>query len=67
MLEQTQSEIIKSKILEKTESENKGPVNVYNPQGIMLKKQVDIEHATDGLRKGVYMVGKKKTIVTKST
>ncbi len=51
--------------LEKTESENKGPVNVYNPQGIMLKKQVDIEHATDGLRKGVYMVGKKKTIVTK--
>ena len=51
--------------LEKTKSENKGPVNVYNPQGIMLKKQVDIEHATDGLRKGVYMVGKKKTIVTK--
>lgn len=44
--------------------ENDGPVDVYNPQGQLLKKQVSTEEALDGLKKGVYVVGGQKKMVT---
>ncbi len=44
--------------------ENDGPVDVYNPQGQLLKRQVNAEEALDGLKKGVYVVGGQKKMVT---
>ncbi len=44
--------------------ENDGPVDVYNPQGQLLKRQVSTEEALDGLKKGVYVVGGQKKMVT---
>lgn len=41
------------------------PVDVYNVQGQLLKRQVRPDQALEGLSKGVYMVGNKKKVVTK--
>lgn len=41
------------------------PVDVYNVQGQLLKRQVSPDRALEGLSKGVYMVGNKKKVVTK--
>lgn len=41
------------------------PVDVYNAQGQLLKRQVSPDRALEGLSKGVYMVGNKKKVVTK--
>ncbi|MEE1084008.1 MAG: glycosyl hydrolase family 8 [Paludibacteraceae bacterium] len=41
------------------------PVDVYNAQGQLLKRQVSPDQALEGLSKGVYMVGNKKKVVTK--
>lgn len=41
------------------------PVDVYNAQGQLLKRQVSPDQALEGLSKGVYMVGDKKKVVTK--
>lgn len=47
------------------DEENDGPVDVYNVNGQLLKRQVSPEKALEGLSKGVYMVGDKKAVVTK--
>lgn len=41
------------------------PVDVYNVNGQLLKRQVSPDKALEGLSKGVYMVGNKKAVVTK--
>lgn len=41
------------------------PVDVYNAQGQLLKRQVSPDQALEGLSKGVYMVGDKKKVVKK--
>ena len=41
------------------------PVDVYNVNGQLLKRQVSPDKALEGLSKGVYMVGYKKAVVTK--
>lgn len=41
------------------------PVDVYNAQGQLLKRQVSPDQALEGLSKGVYLVGDKKMVVTK--
>lgn len=41
------------------------PVDVYNAQGQLLKRQVSPDQALEGLSKGVYVVGDKKMVVTK--
>ncbi len=41
------------------------PVDVYNVQGQLLKRQVSPDQALEGLSKGVYVVGDKKKVVTK--
>ncbi len=38
-------------------------VNVYNMQGVLLKRGVNASEATSGLGRGVYIVGNKKVIV----
>ena len=40
-----------------------GPVDVYNIQGQLLRRQVDPAHATEGLPSGIYIVGGKKIII----
>jgi len=40
-------------------------VNVYSISGIMLRKAVKYSEATEGLEKGIYIVGHKKILVTK--
>lgn len=40
-----------------------GPVDVYNLQGVLLKSNVDPANATEGLAKGVYIIGGKKVAV----
>ena len=40
-----------------------GPVDVFNMQGQLLKRQVDREHATDDLPAGIYIIGGKKVLV----
>lgn len=47
------------------DEENDGPVDVYNVNGQLLKRQVSPDKALEGLSKGVYMVGDKKIVVTK--
>lgn len=47
------------------DEENDGPVDVYNVNGQLLKRQVSPDKALEGLSKGVYMVGDKKAVVTK--
>lgn len=47
------------------EEDADAPVDVYNVNGQLLKKQVSPDKALEGLSKGVYMVGDKKTVVTK--
>ena len=38
-------------------------VNVYTIDGVLVKKNVNAANATDGLSKGIYIVGKKKVSV----
>lgn len=38
-------------------------VNVYNMQGVLLKRGVNVSEATNGLGRGVYIVGNKKVVV----
>jgi hypothetical protein len=40
-----------------------GPVNVYNMNGQLLRKDVERSQATQGLPAGIYIVGNKKVIV----
>lgn len=40
--------------------ENNGPVNVYAPTGVLLKKDANANNALEGLKKGIYIVGDKK-------
>ena len=42
---------------------NDGPVDVYNLNGQLLRKQVERNEATQGLPAGIYIVGGKKVIV----
>lgn len=43
--------------------EENGPVDVYNLQGVLIKSNVDPANATEGLAKGVYIIGGKKVAV----
>lgn len=43
--------------------DNNGPVDVYNMNGQLLRKQVDRNNATTGLPAGFYIVGGKKVLV----
>lgn len=47
------------------EEDADAPVDVYNVNGQLLKRQVSPDKALEGLSKGVYMVGNKKAVVTK--
>lgn len=47
------------------EEDADAPVDVYNVNGQLLKRQVSPDKALEGLSKGVYMVGDKKAVVTK--
>ena len=38
-------------------------VNVYTTDGVLVRKHVDEAKATEGLKKGVYVVGNKKVLV----
>ena len=38
-------------------------VNVYTLDGVLIRKQVEAAKATEGLKKGVYIVGNKKVLV----
>ena len=38
-------------------------VNVYTLDGVQLRHNVDADKATEGLAKGVYVVGTKKVVV----
>lgn len=38
-------------------------VNVYTTDGVLLRKHVDSTTATQGLKKGIYIVGNKKVLV----
>lgn len=40
-----------------------GRVNVFNAAGMQVRKNVKIENATNGLQKGIYVVGKNKVVV----
>lgn len=40
-----------------------GNVDVYNMQGILLKRNVDASRWSDGLPKGIYVVGNEKKII----
>jgi hypothetical protein len=40
-----------------------GNVNVYSVDGILIKKNVKVSEATEGLAKGIYIVGNKKVAV----
>jgi hypothetical protein len=38
-------------------------VNVYNVDGVLIKRHVKADTATEGLEKGIYIVGGKKVLV----
>jgi hypothetical protein len=40
-----------------------GLVDVYSAQGVRLRTQVPLEVATEGLPKGIYMVGNQKVLI----
>lgn len=40
-----------------------GLVDVYRPDGVMVRRQVSSDGATDGLPKGLYLVGGKKVML----
>ena len=40
-----------------------GKVNVYTVDGVLVKKNVKAANAKDGLKKGVYIIGKEKVLV----
>ena len=42
---------------------NAATVNVYTLDGVLIRKQVEVAKATQGLKKGVYIVGKSKVLV----
>ena len=45
------------------EAEDGSTVDVYTLDGVLLRAKADATKATEGLAKGVYIVGKKKVIV----
>lgn len=45
------------------EAEDGSTVDVYTLDGVLLRAKADAAKATEGLAKGVYIVGKKKVIV----
>lgn len=54
-----------SSVKQTVNEDGDAPVDVYNVQGQLLKRQVSPDQALEGLSKGVYMVGNKKKVVTK--
>lgn len=54
-----------SSVKQTVNEDGDAPVDVYNAQGQLLKRQVSPDQALEGLSKGVYMVGDKKKVVTK--
>jgi hypothetical protein len=44
-------------------TEENAVVNVYNLQGVQLRKGVNAANATDNLPAGIYVVGGKKVVV----
>ena len=54
-----------SSVKQTVNEDGDAPVDVYNAQGQLLKRQVSPDQALEGLSKGVYMVGNKKKVVTK--
>lgn len=38
-------------------------VDVYTIDGVLLRSKIDAAKATEGLAKGVYVVGKKKVVI----
>ncbi len=40
-----------------------GKVNVYTTDGVLVKKNVNAANAKDGLKKGVYIIGRDKVLV----
>jgi len=54
-----------SSVKQTVNEDGDAPVDVYNAQGQLLKRQVSPDQALEGLSKGVYMVGDKKMVVTK--
>ncbi len=54
-----------SSVKQTVNEDGDAPVDVYNAQGQLLKRQVSPDQALEGLSKGVYMVGNKKMVVTK--
>ena len=43
--------------------DQKEKVNVYSIDGVLIRRNVARTNATDGLKKGIYIVGKKKVLV----
>ena len=43
--------------------DQKEKVNVYSTDGVLIRRNVARAGATDGLKKGIYIVGKKKVLV----
>lgn len=54
-----------SSVKQTVNEDGDAPVDVYNAQGQLLKRQVSPDQALEGLSKGVYVVGDKKKVVTK--
>lgn len=54
-----------SSVKQTVNEDGDAPVDVYNVQGQLLKRQVSPDQALEGLSKGVYVVGDKKKVVKK--
>lgn len=54
-----------SSVKQTVNEDSDAPVDVYNVQGQLLKRQVSPDQALEGLSKGVYLVGDKKKVVKK--
>lgn len=54
-----------SSVKQTVNEDGDAPVDVYNAQGQLLKRQVSPDQALEGLSKGVYLVGDKKKVVKK--
>lgn len=53
-----------SSVKQTVNEDGDAPVDVYNAQGQLLKRQVSPDQALEGLSKGVYVVGGQKKMVT---
>lgn len=54
---------INTKVASITRSDEPKIVNVYTADGVLVRKGVSAASATDGLSKGIYIVGKRKVLV----